>query len=640
MAKKKSVYDNPYWYCNEETTKVFYNLKATLPTMLPHWNMKHLYDGHLKEMENPFPSNHPDIFEVQSNMDNLEHPFIFMSFKDLVKPMMYNYFLQAYEMAPFQKRPKLEADFISAMTKYRRDEMTLIKMSRCLQRGKLDRYQRICSDLLRRKMVSKLVPGAQDLKMYLETIQRLHREGHKYKRSGQKRNNMLSFEMFDFSDDTQAFSYPLKIAAQLDSGSSVLAINGLKTRLEQSYRADLHDLLLELTQIVAQSKEISPLIYGRHPLPRDLKNMTAKLKHQPSGEELNLWLEKVAQMLDTAQPDPEHWLLLKQLMVSLLQMTDQEEAQVIFRSVFDAMRIKVWSKIHLKVDPDRFATNLFTKLFDVSNPSTRDLIVIYANIASDLTTKLKRRKTDNESQLTLSKNYSYHHPNYNKILFHSINVKRESVDYDHLSEELIKLHINLRAMEDLGCIPDHENTNSVQYPFSNLNFRRAHQALHKKNNRISEKLAQEGLHSFHNFIYFTSASHATRMFLDYNSVKKFTKSQVKEVKKVLTFKIKQVAMKKSRKELFRACQRRLRSEINYKPFKKICQSIRDNKNEIAQVWDIPEDIIIEALDLLEKKIKRANLLKYTIRYVSLANLDYAVHLSTCLTHYFQPLFID
>ena len=130
------------------------------------------------------------------------------------------------------------------------------------------------------------------------------------------------------------------------------------------------------------------------------------------------------------------------------------------------------------------------------------------------------------------------------------------------------------------------------------------------------------------------------MFLDYNSVKKFTKSQAKEVKKVLTFKIKQMAMKKSRKELFRACQRRLRSEINYKPFKKICQSIRDNKNEIAQVWDIPEDIIIEALDLLEKKIKRANLLKYTIRYVSLANLDYAVHLSTCLTHYFQPLFID
>ena len=157
-----------------------------------------------------------------------------------------------------------------------------------------------------------------------------------------------------------------------------------------------------------------PLIYGRHPLPRDLKNMTTKLKHGPDGDELKLWLEKVAQLLDSVQPDPEHWLLLKQLMVKLLQMTDQEEARVIFRSIFDPMRVRVWSKIHLKVDPDSFATNLFTKLFDVSNPSSRDLIVVYANVASDLKVKLKRIKTDNESQLSLSKSHKYHHPNLNK----------------------------------------------------------------------------------------------------------------------------------------------------------------------------------------------------------------------------------
>ena len=110
---------------------------------------------------------------------------------------------------------------------------------------------------------------------------------------------------------------------------------GLKSRLEKSYRADFHELALELSQIIAQTKEMPPLIYGRHPLPRDLKNMTTKLKHGPDGDELKLWLEKVAQLLDSVQPDTEHWLLLKQLMVKLLQMTDQEEARVIFRSIFD-----------------------------------------------------------------------------------------------------------------------------------------------------------------------------------------------------------------------------------------------------------------------------------------------------------------
>ena len=421
---------------------------------------------------------------------------------------------------------------------------------------------------------------------------------------------------------------------------------GLKSRLEKSYRADFHELALELSQIIAQTKEMPPLIYGRHPLPRDLKNMTTKLKHGPDGDELKLWLEKVAQLLDSVQPDPEHWLLLKQLMVKLLQMTDQEEARVIFRSIFDPMRVRVWSKIHLKVDPDSFATNLFTKLFDVSNPSSRDLIVVYANVASDLKVKLKRIKTDNESQLSLSKNHKYHHPNLNKLLLNSINLKREAVDYDHLSDELVKLHINLKAMEELACIPHHENTNSPQFPYNNLNIRRAHQATakHSSGQEINEKRSKEGLHSIHNFIYFNSATKATKLFLTYKKLynhsarTEFTKSQRKEIKDVLTFKVKQNTLK--RDFFFRRCQARIRPEINYKGFNKICQNIRDNKTEIAQVWDIPEGILIEVLTLLEQKVKRGNLLKYTIRYVSLAQLNYEEHLSTCLTHYFQPLFID
>ena len=212
----------PYSYSNEETTKALFDLRDTLATMLPHWNVKQLHDRHLKGMQHPFPSNHPDIFEVKSNMENLENPFIFLGNRDLVKSMIYHYFLQAYEMASMNKKPKLEADFMGRMKKYRSDEMALMKISRCLQRGKMERFQRICDGLVRRKIISNLVPAAQDVKTYLETIQRLHREGHRQK-SGQKR--LLSFEIFDFNNDAHAFSYPLKIAAQLDSGNSTLAIN-------------------------------------------------------------------------------------------------------------------------------------------------------------------------------------------------------------------------------------------------------------------------------------------------------------------------------------------------------------------------------------------------------------------------------
>ena len=202
--------------------KSLLDLRDTLATMLPHWNLKHLNDRNLREMENPFPSNHPDIFEVKSNMENLENPIIFLGNKDLIKPMIFHYFLQAYEMAPINKKAKLEADFMSRMKKYRGDEMTLMRLNKCLQRGKMERFQRICDGLVRRKIISNLVPAAQDVKTYLETIQRLHREGHRVK-SGQKR--LLSFEIFDFNNDAHAFSYPLKIAAQLDSGNSMLAIN-------------------------------------------------------------------------------------------------------------------------------------------------------------------------------------------------------------------------------------------------------------------------------------------------------------------------------------------------------------------------------------------------------------------------------
>ena len=184
-------------------------------------------------------------------------------------------------------------------------------------------------------------------------------------------------------------------------------------------------------------KELPALQYGIHPLPQDLVHMTQQITKNNSPEELKLWLEKVAQLLDTSKPNPENWILLKRVLVALMKMSNQNEAKTIFRSVFDPFRIKVWSKIHLEVKPKSFASTLFCKLFDVQNPATLEFIKIYAELAANLNVKLKRIKTETESQLNLSKNRSYHQPNFNKFLFRSIKMEREVIEYPYIQNQLV-----------------------------------------------------------------------------------------------------------------------------------------------------------------------------------------------------------
>ena len=153
--------------------------------ILPHWNIDYILDRSLKELKNPFPTNHPDIHEIKSNLENLENLRMFIRYKDLIFPLTYHYYLQIYEKAPIMQRPKLEADFSNRMKKYRQDEMILMKLEKCLIKGQIDRFKRICDSLIQNRfMRSPLVPAAQDLKT---------------KKRRRSKKMMLHFESLDIS---------------------------------------------------------------------------------------------------------------------------------------------------------------------------------------------------------------------------------------------------------------------------------------------------------------------------------------------------------------------------------------------------------------------------------------------------------
>ena len=158
-------------------------------------------------------------------LENLSELRMFLSYKDLVDPLAYRYFCQMYEIAPIQKRPKLEHDFHTALKSLqffsRTDELTMLKLEKCLQRGQVERFKRICDTLrLTRSIRCPLVPAAQELKTYLERISKLQNEGHTVNNA----RKLLSSEIYDFSRNDSAFVYPLKIASELDSGNNLLAL--------------------------------------------------------------------------------------------------------------------------------------------------------------------------------------------------------------------------------------------------------------------------------------------------------------------------------------------------------------------------------------------------------------------------------
>ena len=118
------------------------------------------------------------------------------------------------------ERQKFLSAYFEAIRFKRFDEMCLMKMKRCLEKGQIERFKKISQHLVmnRKTMVCpKLVQGSRELKSYLDRIWKLHEEGHNEK-------SRETAAVCDFNDSDMDWTWPLCIAANLDSANNATVL--------------------------------------------------------------------------------------------------------------------------------------------------------------------------------------------------------------------------------------------------------------------------------------------------------------------------------------------------------------------------------------------------------------------------------
>ena len=331
-------------------------------------------------------------------------------------------------------------------------------------------------------------------KSFLDKIQTFHIEGTQNESGHQQNINAIDDQKCDWILN-------LWIGANIDSGKlSDILKKTLKSRLEKEYSADIHRLALKLASIIAEKKEIVPLSYGIWPLPEDLAMLTKHMKNDDSEEHTELWLEKVAGMLDDPKADDEKWLILRKVLLHLLKkISDTETASRIFHNVFDEMRAKVWWKMHFKqhlreeFTYDKFVDELWTKLYGGSggeNPMLESYNERYLWISQGIEPKDDISEVPKVvSNLSLTRKQSKLIPNFHQQIH--INLPKDigllsNVVY---KDDIFKLHIVLKYLQQKYFTRE-EMTKSIKFPFSKENLDVAYQVL--KNNNQPQHYKQCG----------------------------------------------------------------------------------------------------------------------------------------------------
>ena len=151
-----------------------------------------------------------------------EWSLTFSIFQELLQPLMHYYKDLAFDELPksLSERQKFLSAYFEAIRFKRFDEMCLMKMKRCLEKGQIERFKKISQHLVmnRKTMVCpKLVQGSRELKSYLDRIRKLHEEGHNEK-------SRETAAVCDFNDSDMDWTWPLCIAANLDSANNATVL--------------------------------------------------------------------------------------------------------------------------------------------------------------------------------------------------------------------------------------------------------------------------------------------------------------------------------------------------------------------------------------------------------------------------------
>ena len=87
-----------------------------------------------------------------------------------------------------------------------------------------------------------------------------------------------------------------------------------------------------MAAILAQRKDITPLKFGIHCLPEELVQVSKVMKTEEDEGKLHLWLERIAESLDTPNANQDNWLLLRQILIKIMKMDNFTVKKEIFNA--------------------------------------------------------------------------------------------------------------------------------------------------------------------------------------------------------------------------------------------------------------------------------------------------------------------
>lgn len=172
-------------------------------------------------------------------LECMEEPEVFghwnKDHKEGIQPLLYFYKELIRENLPtfLSERQKFDSIYFNTIKSKRLEEVCLLKLKRCLEQGQIKRFMELSKELSLKKVSQcpELIEGGMNLRSYLEQIQKIHEEGVVKETNYYPRLN---------HDKCLDWTYPLMVAANLDSPHSSQMIEKLTERLETQYDADLH----------------------------------------------------------------------------------------------------------------------------------------------------------------------------------------------------------------------------------------------------------------------------------------------------------------------------------------------------------------------------------------------------------------
>ena len=190
-----------------------------------------------------FQDNQTNILKIKGLLECLEDPLIFTKLfrstqigktaKQRFQALIYHIKNIILDELPdsLSERQKFESWYSEALrcnfksiSRYKRfNELCLIKMKRCLEKGQISRFKKISSQMVQSKIGPsyQMAEGGRDLKLFLDRIQKIHDGSQNIakKSKTEKTKSAMNFDTYEAD-----WNFATYIAANLDSANNVVIL--------------------------------------------------------------------------------------------------------------------------------------------------------------------------------------------------------------------------------------------------------------------------------------------------------------------------------------------------------------------------------------------------------------------------------